>query len=243
MLLTVWRIRRYRKTHFFDFAKGHGSEGAGHIIRLGLPIGFSLLVEASAFALIALFLSPLGGRVVAAHQITLNYSSLIFILPLSIAIAITIRVGHAVGRKRYDRARLVSNAGLLLNLFIALATVAVTLTCARQIAGIYTRDGEVIFIALGLLNLNALYQLPDAFQVGAAAALRGYKDTRIPLGLIVIAYWVIGLPLGYSLAMTDFWGRPMGAKGFWISLIAGLSAAAVLLGGRLFLVGRRHLRP
>ncbi|MBN1141972.1 MAG: MATE family efflux transporter [Deltaproteobacteria bacterium] len=240
MVLTIWRFRRYRSTRFFDPARRHGGEGALHILRLGLPIGFSLLVEASAFALIALFLSPLGGHVVAAHQITLNYSSLIFILPLSIAIAITIRVGHAVGKKRYDRARLVSATGLLVNIFIAVATVALTLILARQIAGIYTHDAEVIAIATGLLYLNAFFQLPDAFQVGTAAALRGYKDTRIPLGLIVIAYWVIGLPLGYTLAMTGFWGPPLGARGFWISLIVGLCVAAVLLGGRLYRVSRRE---
>jgi MATE family multidrug resistance protein len=239
MLLTIWRIRRYQATHFFDLAKRHGREGILPILRLGLPIGFSLLVESSAFALIALFLSPLGGRVVAAHQITLNYSSLIFILPLSIALAVTIRVGHAVGKKRYDRARLASRTGLLINVSVALLTVALTLAFARQIAGIYTHDAGVIATAVGLLYLNAFYQLPDAFQVCAAAALRGYKDTRIPMVLILITYWAIGLPLGYSLALTGFWGAPMGAKGFWISLIVGLSVAAVLLGTRLLRVGRR----
>jgi len=110
---------------------------------------------------------------------------------------------------------------------------------AENIADIYTHDPRVISIAVGLLYLNALYQFSDAFQVGAAAALRGYKDTRVPLLMIVFAYWVIGLPLGYSLALTDFWGAPLGAKGFWISLIVGLSIAAILLGLRLRKVGNR----
>jgi Na+-driven multidrug efflux pump len=83
-------------------------------------------------------------------------------------------------------------------------------------------------------------QLPDALQVGAAASLRGYKDTRVPLLLVVIAYWVISLPLGYSLALTNLWGAPMGARGFWISLIIGLSVAALLLGSRLLRVERRR---
>ncbi|MCK5913701.1 MAG: MATE family efflux transporter [Desulfuromusa sp.] len=236
MLLTIWRIRRYSMTHFFDLARKCGDEGATQLIRLGLPIGLALLVEASIFALIALFLSPLGAMTVASHQITLNYSSLIFMIPLSISSAITIRVGHAIGKQRFDRARLASKTGLLLNTSIALVTAMLTLIFAEDIARIYTRDPQVIAIAVGLLYFNAFYQVSDAFQIGAAASLRGYKDTRVPLLMVVIAYWVIGLPLGYSLALTDFWGAPLGAKGFWISLIIGLSVAAILLGARLYKV-------
>ncbi|SEA56899.1 multidrug resistance protein, MATE family [Desulfuromusa kysingii] len=241
MLLTIWRVRRYNMTHFFDLGKKCGVEGAAQFIRLGLPIGVSLLVEASIFALIALFLSPLGAMTVASHQITLNYSSLIFMIPLSLSSAITIRVGHAIGRQRFDRARLVSVAGISLNSLIALFTATLTMVFARNIAEIYTHDPEVIAIAVGLLYLNALYQFSDAFQVGAAAALRGYKDTRVPLLMVVVAYWVIGLPLGYSLALTNVFGSPMGAKGFWLSLLIGLSVAAVLLGLRLRKVSRKDV--
>ena len=159
-------------------------------------------------------------------------------IPLSLSTAITIRVGHAIGKQRFDRARLVCSTGLLLNGSIALVTATLTLVFAENIAGIYTRDPQLIAIAVGLLYLNALYQFSDALQVGAAAALRGYKDTRVPLLMVIISYWVIGLPLGYSLALTDLWGDPMGAKGFWISLIIGLSVAAVLLSARLRKVGQ-----
>jgi MATE family multidrug resistance protein len=240
MLLTIWRIKSYKRTHFFDLAKGQGAEGATQLLRLGLPIGLSLLVEASIFALIALFLSPLGALAVASHQITLNYSAVVFMIPLSISSAITIRVGHAIGKQRFDRARLISKTGLILNSSLALMTAALTLIFAENIAAIYTRDPEVIAISVGLLYLNALYQFSDAFQVGASAALRGYKDTRVPLMMIVFAYWVVGLPLGYSLALTELWGPPLGAKGFWISLIVGLSIAAVLLGTRLRKVGHKR---
>lgn len=240
MLLTIWRLRPYSKTHFFDLAQKPGADGARQVLQLGLPIGFSLLVEASIFALIALFLSPLGALAVASHQITLNYSSLIFMIPLSISSAITIRVGHALGRQRPDRARLASKSGLLLNSSIALITASLTLIFAEQIATIYTHDRQVISVAIGLLYLNALYQFSDAFQVGAAAALRGFKDTQVPLLMIVVAYWVIGLPLGYSLARTNFWGEPLGAQGFWISLIVGLSVAALLLGFRLRKIARHQ---
>lgn len=239
MLLTIWRVRKYSMTHFFRLSSRCVGEGAVQLLRLGLPIGLSLLVEASIFALIALFLSPLGALVVASHQITLNYSSLIFMIPMSLSSAITIRAGHAIGKKRYDRARLACGTGLGLNTSIAVVTATLTFVLAERIAHVYTHDPEVVAIAVGLLYLNALYQIPDAFQVGAAAALRGYKDTRIPLVMIVVAYWVIGLPLGYSLSLTGLLGGPLGARGFWISLIVGLSVAALLLGLRLARVVRK----
>ncbi len=233
MLITIWRIRRYSKTNFFNLSKHYQGEKGAQLLRLGLPIGLALLVEASIFAMIALFLSPLGAITVASHQITLNYSSMVFMIPLSLSSAITIRVGYAIGRQRYDRANLTSKVGLCLNIAVAIITAAFTLIFANHIAGIYTNDSQVITIAVTLLYLNAFYQIPDAIQVGAAAALRGHKDTRVPLIMVVIAYWIIGMPLGYSLALTDFWGDPIGAKGFWISLIIGLSVAAALLGIRL----------
>ena len=240
MFLTIRRVGAYTPTHFFDLTQKRGAEGATQVLRLGLPIGATLLVESSIFALIALFLAPLGAVAVAAHQITLNYSSLIFMVPLSLSSAMTIRVGHAVGRRRFDRARLVSHTGLTLTSIIALVTAAGTLLFARQIAGLYTHDPQLIVTVVGLLTLNALYQLPDALQVGAAASLRGYKDTRVPLLLVIVAYWVISLPLGYTLALTHFWGEPLGARGFWISLIIGLSVAALLLVSRLRRVERRR---
>jgi len=152
--------------------------------------------------------------------------------------AITIRVGHAVGMGRHDRARLVSRAGLVINAIIALFTSALTLFFSQQIASIYTDDRQVIAMAAGLLVFNALYQFPDSLQVAAAAALRGYKDTRATLVMVVLAYWVVSLPLGYSLGLTHFWGEPMGAAGFWISLVVGLGLASLLLLMRLRYVER-----
>lgn len=233
MVMTILRGRAYAATYCFDFTRPCGQEGGMQILRLGLPIGFSLLVESSVFALIALFLAPLGALVVASHQITLNYSATVFMVPLSIASAITIRVGHAVGAKRFALAKRICRTGLLINSLVAVMTAGFTMLFAEQIASLYTRDSQVVAIAVGLLYLNALYQVSDAYQVGAVAALRGYKDTRMPLVLIMVAFWGVAMPLGYSLSLTSVWGVPMGARGFWISLIVGLSISAVFLGVRL----------
>lgn len=239
MVATILRGRVYAATYCFDPGMRCGREGAGQILRLGLPIGCSLLVESSVFALIALFLAPLGASVVASHQITLNYSATVFMIPLSISSAITIRVGHAVGARTPDPARLTVRTGLLMNTVVAAITACFTVVFAKGIAGLYTGDGKVVAMAVGLLYLNALYQVSDAYQVGAVAALRGYKDTRVPLLLILAVFWGIALPLGYSLSLTRVWGEPMGARGFWISLIVGLSIAAILLGVRLKSVQKR----
>jgi MATE family multidrug resistance protein len=239
MVMTVLRGRVYAATHCFDLTRPCGKEGGMQILWLGLPIGFSLLVESSVFALIALFLAPLGALVVASHQITLNYSATVFMVPLSLANAITIRVGHAVGGKRFALAKRICRTGLQINSLVAVITAGFTMLFAEQIAGLYTRDGQVVAIAVGLLYLNALYQVSDAYQVGAVAALRGYKDTRVPLVLILVAFWGVAMPLGYSLSLTSVWGVPMGARGFWISLIVGLSISAVFLGFRLCRVQSR----
>lgn len=239
MFGTVVRGRLYKDTHFFDLRRSCGKEGAGQILRLGFPIGCSLLVESSVFALIALFLAPLGAIVVASHQITLNYSATVFMIPLSISSAITIRIGHAIGADSPASARLTARTGLWINMIVAAVTAICTVFFAERIAGLYTGDAKVIALALNLFYFNALYQVSDAYQVGAVAALRGYKDTRIPLLLILVAFWGIALPLGYSLSLTGMWGRPMGATGFWLSLVVGLSLAAFLLGGRLRSVQKR----
>jgi len=206
----------------------------GQIIRLGLPIGCSLFVEASIFAVIALLIGSLGADIVAAHQISLNFSSLVFMIPLSFAHAITVRVGWAVGKQDYRQARYSSYAGICLTIAIAVITATLTFLFPEQIAVMYTRDQNVLSLATHLLTLAALFQISDAVQVCTSGALRGYKDTRVPMQLLIIAYWVIGLPAGYTLAMTNHWTPAMGAAGFWIGLIIGLSAAAILLSIRLY---------
>ncbi len=211
----------------------------GRILRLGLPIGCALFVEASIFGVIALLIGSLGADVVAAHQIALNFASLVFMVPLSVSTAISVRVGHAIGRQSPRDARRSSAVGIVLTAFLALFSAAFTLLFPGVIASIYTDNADVAAAAAALLVLAALFQVSDAVQVSTAGALRGYKDTRVPMYLLIFAYWAVGLPLGYTLGLTSLWGEPMGAAGFWIGLIAGLTAAAVLLSWRLRVLTRR----
>lgn len=204
-----------------------------YMLRLGLPVGLAIFFEASIFAVIALLISNLGAVVVAGHQIALNFTSLLFMLPLSMALAVTVRVGHARGRQSPEDAHLAITTALGLTALIGLFSAVLLLLLRHQIPLIYTPDSDVQAVAARLLLFAALYQLSDALQVTANGALRGYEDTRVPMLLTLLAYWGIGLPIGYLLGRTDLLLPAMGPEGFWVGLLAGLTAAAVMLGLRL----------
>ncbi len=199
------------------------------ILKLGTPIGVSLLIESSMFALIALFLANLGNTIVAGHQVAMSVASLLFMIPLSISMALTIRCGYCLGKEQPQQARYIGYMGIGFTLISAALFSMLILLASEQIAALYTTNPAVQALAIKLLLLAAIFQFSDATQVAAAGALRGYKDTRFAFFVVLIAYWGIGLPLGYSLALTTFWGTPHGAQGFWIGLIAGLGIASVLL--------------
>lgn len=208
------------------------------LLGLGLPIGIALFAETSMFCVIALLIGRLGTLVVASHQLALNFTSLIFMVPFSLGLAITVRVGHNLGLNGARAGLFAAKAGMLVALIFALLAASLVLLAADAIPYIYTNDAQVIAMASGLFVYAALYQVSDAIQVACAGALRGYQDTRIPMLLTLTAYWLIGLPSGYVLALTDYWGPARGAAGFWIGLIVGLTAAALFLGLRLLSVSR-----
>jgi len=211
-------------------------------LKLGVPIGISLLIESSMFSVIALLLAPLGETSIAAHQITLSFSGITFMVPLSIALALTIRVGTHLGAGDHLSAKWAQKAGILTTLFFAVLSSAAMLLAGKQIAALYTPEPQLILIAAELLAIAALFQFSDAIQVSAAGALRGYKDTAIPLLLVFVAYWVIGLPLGYVLGLTDIFGSPMGPHGFWYGLVTGLSFGALFLLARMNWMSNRATR-
>ena len=199
------------------------------LLKLGFPIAIALCCEVALFALTSLFLSPLGADVVASHQITLNTSSFIFMLPMSLGMAATILVGQYLGEKAPNKAKQVSYAALIVGLSLTLFTALLTILLREQIAMIFVKNVDVIAMAGSLLILAALYQFSDTVQVISSGVLRGYKDTQAILFITLFCYWIIGMPLGYTLAMTDFIVPHLGAQGFWIGFVASLTTAASLL--------------
>ena len=203
------------------------------LLRLGLPIAIALCCEVALFALTSLMLSPLGSTVVASHQITLNTSSFIFMFPLSIGMATTILVGQALGAGSPQNAKKMSYAALLLGLTVTIITALITIFFRYEIASIFVTDEIVIAMAANLLLFAALYQFSDTIQMVVGGILRGYKDTKIILYITLFSYWVIGVPLGYTLGRTDCLVPRIDAKGFWIAFVVSLTFAAFLLSLRM----------
>lgn len=211
------------------------------LLSLGLPIGISIFAEVSLFSVIALLIGGLGANVVAGHQIALNFSSLVFMLPYSLAMATTIRVGQALGAKRPREARFSAAVAMATGLLCACVSASYMFLLREHIAGIYTTDTAVLAVATSLIIYSAIFQFSDAIQVTAAGALRGYQDTRITMLMTLFSYWGVGLPVGYTLGLSDYFGLAQGPAGLWQGLIVGLSCAAVLLGMRLHKIARREI--
>lgn len=224
-----------RVAHINVFAEFHRPQLKAliRLWKLGFPVAAAMFFEVTLFAVVALLVAPLGPLVVAAHQVAINFSSLIFMLPMSIGAAASIRVGHRLGENNVEGAMIASRVALIVAVILSLFTAALTLLFREQVALLYTDNRAVIEIALQLLLLAAIYQVTDAIQVVAAGTLRGYKDMTAIFNRTFIAYWILGLPTGYILGMTDWIVEPMGAHGFWYGFIIGLTSAAIMLGLRL----------
>ncbi|MBA5763532.1 MATE family efflux transporter [Vibrio sp. 404] len=233
MLLYVLTAKRVAYIKLFEVFHKPDFSAQIRLFKLGFPVAAALFFEVTLFAVVALLIAPLGPMVVAAHQVAINFSSLVFMLPMSIGVATSIRVGYRLGENDVDKAKVASHVGLLVAFGMALFTASFTIIMRDHIALLYTNNPEVIAIALQLLMLAAIYQCTDAIQVVAAAALRGYKDMAAIFKRTFIAYWVIGLPSGYILGMTDWIVEPLGVHGFWYGFLTGLSSAALMLGIRL----------
>ena len=212
------------------------------LMQVGVPIGVAVFAESSIFAVIALLIGGLGATVVAGHQIALNFSSMIFMIPYSLGMAATVRVGQALGAGQPREARFAAGVSMGAALAYACLSASLMLLLREQIAQIYTPDRAVIAIASSLIVYSALFQFSDAIQVTAAGALRGYQDTRITMLLTLFAYWGIGLPVGYALGLSDWLGEPSGPAGLWQGLVVGLTCAALMLAVRLARSARKPIR-
>ncbi|WP_422139748.1 MATE family efflux transporter [Endozoicomonas sp. ALC020] len=234
MCLLMFCYTRFNQKHtevnLFDrFESPDMGRIAAHL-KLGVPIGLAIFFEASIFSAVALVIGKLGAVTVAGHQIALNLASMAFMVPLSLSMGITIRVGQALGAGDPEAARFSGYSGIVATLLTATLIAAVMWAFADALTSLYTRDTAVKALAAQLLIFAALFQYADGIQVASNGALRGYKDTRVPMIIILIACWGIALPLGYTLGLTDFIAdEPMGPHGLWIGLVLALTLSAVFL--------------
>ncbi|MEC1717618.1 MATE family efflux transporter [Schinkia azotoformans] len=208
------------------------------ILKIGLPIGFAMFFETSIFAAVTLLMSEYNTLTIASHQAAMNFASYLYMIPLSISMALTIVVGFEVGAKRFKDAKIYSFLGISFAIVMALITSVLLYFLRESVAGLYTNDVQVLELTTHFLLYAILFQLSDAFGAPIQGALRGYKDVNATFIVALISYWLIGLPTGFLLAKYT----SLAAFGYWIGLIIGLAVGAIMLFGRLFIIQAKKIR-
>lgn len=235
LALYISKSSAYQSTQIFTRWEPIDRYWMKRILMLGLPIGLAIFFEVSIFSTAAIVISPLGETLVAAHQIAMSVTSQLFMIPMSLAIALTIRIGTYYGEKNWAAMRRVQYLGLITATLLAFMTMSFMWLFRPEIISIYTSDVDVAQVAMYLLLFAIAYQLMDAWQISAAGCLRGMQDTKGPMWITMLAYWVIAFPVGVYFSRFG----SMGAAGVWVGLIVGLSVACVLLLIRLYMNNQR----
>lgn len=236
--LYLRRHRHYRPYGLFERWDWADLAELRSLLVIGLPIAGTLFVEGSLFMAASLLIGRLGPTPTASHLIAINFSALVFMIPLGLGSAVTTRVGNALGRQDPEGARHAGLVGGAIVLGTQTLSAALMLTFPMAIVAIYTNDATIAALAVSLLGLAAIFQLPDGIQICMAGILRGYKDTFVPMLVNILSYWIVGLSLGYWLTF----GRGLGPAGMWWGMIAGLSVGAVLLTVRFLWRSREAIR-
>lgn len=210
------------------------------LLRIGIPIGGSIGLEVTLFSATAFLIGTLGAVPIAAHQIAIQCAAITYMVPLGIGFATSVRVGQNIGGQNYAAAAASGYAGMGLALLFMFCTALTFWLAPNFFVRIYLNTGDptnatTIIQVVSLLGIAALFQLFDGLQATALGALRGLKDTGIPLLLGFIAYWLIGMPTGLGLGF----GLGMGPEGFWWGLVVGLFAASIMFTTRFVRMTRR----
>ncbi|MFE0505124.1 MATE family efflux transporter [Peribacillus butanolivorans] len=199
------------------------------LLIIGVPIGLAIFFETSIFSAVTLLMSKYDTVTIASHQIAMNFASLLYMMPLSISMALTIVIGFEIGAARYKDAKEYSWIGITMALTMSLVLSAILFLFREPVASAYTIDYNVMMLTSHFLIYAIFFQISDALQAPIQGILRGYKDVNVTFAMSLVSYWILGLPIGFIFAKyTD-----MGAFGYWIGLISGLALGAIGLAARL----------
>ena len=237
MLIYMLRSRRYDAFALWTRFERPRWPVQREVLGLGFPIAASVEAEAGLFAGAALIMATLGATQVAGHQIAINYAGTMFMVPLAFHSATTIRVGQALGRGETRQARRAGWTGIALCGLFMLASAFVLFLFRDRIAAFYTNDPELLPLATALLTMAMVFQVSDGLQVGAAGALRGFKDTRVPMLMNVGSYWLLAFPMAWYAGVH----AGLGPIAVWVALIVGLTVTALLLNTRFMLLSNRRV--
>ena len=202
------------------------------LLKIGAPIGATMFFEMGMFSFITILLGRFGSEIIAAHTIAMNLGGLTFMFPLALGMATTIRVGFHVGSGDLAAAQLTSKVAISLTIAAAALLAVFVVSFRAQVAGLYSSEAQVLALATSLMAFVAVYQLFDNVQATVLGALRGYKDTQVPMMITLVGYWLVGIPVGCVLGFG--WIRePMGVYGFWVALVVSLAVVAIGVCARL----------
>jgi MATE family multidrug resistance protein len=204
------------------------------LLGLGVPVAITLSFEAGLFGGAALIMGWLGATALAAHQIAISCAAFVFMFPLGLAMAVSMRMGRAVGERRLDALRPIGFSAQAMSAALMLLFVIVFVAAGRPISAAFVSDTEVVSLAVQLLVVAAIFLLADGAQVVGANAVRGLTDVKVPTVITAISYWGLAMPLSYGLGMHTDWG-PVGV---WIGMAVGLILAAVALNVRFIFLTR-----
>ncbi len=204
-------------------------------LSLGVPMGMAIFMEASIFGVIAIFIAKFGTVIIAAHQAAMSFTSLLYMVPLSFSMSLTIVVGVEAGARRFSEALRYSLLGIACNITVAVLLTIFVLFDREFIAGLYTSEPVIIRQTIGFLFYAMFFQVMDATAAPIQGILRGYKDVKATFWAGLAAYWLICLPLG---CYFDYYMH-FGPSSYWLSLDIGLLCAVLFLGGRFWYLQRK----
>ncbi len=241
LVIAVYIRGRYRPYRVFVGMRHPDLATMRELVRVGWPISLTLGFEVGLFWLTALLMGRFGEAALAGHQIALQSASTTFMVPLGISIAAGVRVGQAAGRGEANGIVRGGLSGMALSALFMACAAALFWGAPDAVIGLYMpvaapANADVVAFARHFLAIAAIFQVFDGVQVAASGALRGLKDTRVPMLLTAVAYWLVGVPVGVGLAF----GAGVGSSGLWYGLVAGLATAAVLLATRFARLLRRR---
>ncbi len=220
----LWPLLRARDPQLFELAP------LRRMLRIGAPVGVQYLLEVGVFNAVALLMGVQATTTLAAHQVAINLASFTFMIPLGIGAAAAVLVGQAIGRDDAGAARRAAAAALTAGIAASVMTTVLFLVIPTQLASAYVREPGVIALAATLIPLAGVFQLFDGVQAVAGGALRGAADTRAAMVANILGFWIVGLPIGLTLAFR----AGLGPRGLWWGLVVGLAAVAAVLLVRLY---------
>jgi MATE family multidrug resistance protein len=233
----------FKSARFKTYLKGFAIQSINwmqslQILKIGAPVGMQYLFEVSAFGGAAIMIGRIGVIPQAAHQVAISLAAITYMMASGISAAAAIKSGNFFGNRDFKTLKLSAMSSYHMALLFMGCTAVLFALANHLLPWVYTNDTRVIVIASHLLLIAAVFQLFDGAQVVGLGILRGMGDVNIPTLITFLAYWVVGLPVGYWLGIHLHWG----VNGVWYGLTSGLLVAAVLLYARFIVLSKKHVR-